>query len=672
MKKLFGLFLGASFALALALPATCQVWEEWVAWYSYPSYYEGDQANAIAVDSDRNVYVTGQSDFNYATIKYDSTGIQQWVQRYYGPTNYAIPTSIALDADGNVIVTGSICVNEMTWEMDYATIQYNSAGFQQWLQVYDGPASDGSDEASSIAVDLARNVYITGASTGNGTGYDYATIKYSAAGAQLWEQRYNGSGNGDDRATSIAVDDSGNVLVTGGSEGNGTYQDYATIKYNSDGILQWVRRYSGTYGDAQQASDLGVDADGNVCVTGWDGWSDWECQFCTVKYNSVGDSLWNQNYGRPGYEYHLTQSLAVDDIGNAYITGTCGIGTNRGYEDYVTIKYNTDGAEQWVAIYDGGGDDEAHSIALDAGRNVYVTGWGTGAWPGGYDYITIKYNSNGQEQWVVPYNGPASNNDMATSIVVDAGNKVYVTGGSYGIGTGFDYATIKYSQSSQVDITLTPLDPPIQIPASGGSFDFDANLTNNQTSPTTFDVWIMVQLPSMAWYGPVLGPVTLTLPGGASLTRLRTQFVPGSAPAGDYYYEGRVGDYPNTILDQDSFPFTKLGLDESDPGQEWSGSGESFENVETLTPHSQSLQVSVCPNPSNPVAILSFQLPTAGPVNVSVYDLSGRRMVTLLNGRRDAGNHRITFDGSLLPSGVYLYRITAGQQAASGKMVLLK
>jgi len=85
-------------------------------------------------------------------------------------------------------------------------------------------------------------VYVTGQSAGSGTSDDYATIKYNASGVQEWVARYNGPGNRDDRAYAIAVDDAGNVYVTGQS-GLGIWADYATIKYNASGVEQWVARY---------------------------------------------------------------------------------------------------------------------------------------------------------------------------------------------------------------------------------------------------------------------------------------------------------------------------------------------------------------------------------------------------------------------------------------------
>ena len=99
-----------------------------------------------------------------------------------------------------------------------------------WVARYDGP-DNYDDEAVAIAVDGSGNVYVTGRSDGSGTAQDYATIKYNSAGQQQWVARYDGPGGNDDVANAIAVDGSGNVYVTGSSYGSGTDRDYATIKY---------------------------------------------------------------------------------------------------------------------------------------------------------------------------------------------------------------------------------------------------------------------------------------------------------------------------------------------------------------------------------------------------------------------------------------------------------
>src|SRR4030095_11199778 len=259
-----------------------------------------------------NVYVTGVSwgsgtNNDYATVKYNSSGIQQWVSRYNGPgNNYDAANSLVLDGAGNVYVTG----DSYGEASDYATIKYNSEGVQQWTSRYNGPG-DSSDYATSLSVDGSGNVYVTGESQGEGTKYDYATVKYNSSGVQKWASRYNGSGNDLDKASSLSVDGSGNVYVTGESQGEGTDYDYATIKYNSSGVQQWAERYNGPAGNNMDcARSIALDASGNVFVTG-DSWgSATNRDYATIKYSQIvgiqpvtnqipGAFVIEQNYPNP-------------------------------------------------------------------------------------------------------------------------------------------------------------------------------------------------------------------------------------------------------------------------------------------------------------------------------------------------------------------------------------
>jgi len=380
-------------SFCLVINVSSQVKEEWVARYNGPGNYL-DYAYGIAIDSSRNVYVTGYSyglgtSRDYATIKYNSLGVEQWVARYNGPGNdWDYAYAMALDSSGNVYVTGESYGSETS--RDYATIKYNSSGVEQWVARYNGPGND-RDRAYAIAVDSSENVYVTGQSTGSGTDFDYATIKYDSSGVEQWVTRYNGPGNGGDGANAIAMDSSGNIYVTGGSYASGTYTDYSTIKYDSSGVEQWVARYNG-----------------------------------------------------PGNDLDEANAIALDSSGNVYVTGiSTGSGT---YYDYATIKYNSSGIEQWVVRYNdlGNSEDQARAIALDSSGNVYVTGFSDGLanW---YDYATIKYNSAGVEQWVTRYNGPGNYMDEVYAIVLDSSGNIYITGGSNSSGTSSDFATIKYS-----------------------------------------------------------------------------------------------------------------------------------------------------------------------------------------------------------------------------------
>lgn len=226
-----------------------------------------------------------------------------------------------------------------------------------------------------------------------------------------------------------------------------------------------------------------------------------------------------------------------------------------------------------------------------------------------------------------------------------------------------------------IAITLTPLNPPIIIPASGGSFDFNIEVTNAGASGASADVWCDVTLPDGSQYGPTLGPVNLLLPAGFMGNRDRTQSVPGVAPAGRYTYHAYVGTYPGTIFDSDSFPFVKSATGLGPSVSDWSNSGEEFEDwlaeAAAITPEEYSLDQNY-PNPFNPTTTIRFTLPEASNVRLVVYDLQGRTVADLVNGARDAGVHEVIWNASDLASGLYVCHLAAGNLTFSGKMMLLK
>src|SRR5436309_1733438 len=143
---------------------------------------------------------------------------------------------------------------------------FADGGIPLWTNIYNGRGND-YGRAQAVAVDSSGNVFVTGYSdSGFGTNLDYATIKYSGAGVPLWTNRYNGPGNGDDSAKAVAVDSAGNVFVTGQSSASGggnNHLDYATIKYSGEGVPLWTNRYNGLGNSDDQATSVAVDTSGN-------------------------------------------------------------------------------------------------------------------------------------------------------------------------------------------------------------------------------------------------------------------------------------------------------------------------------------------------------------------------------------------------------------------------
>jgi uncharacterized delta-60 repeat protein len=432
-----------------ALEARSQVDTAWVRHYDGPAS-GADRPYALQVDADGNVYVTGFSDGtasegDYATIKYSPDGDTLWVRRYDGPGGRSDNAyALAVDASGNVYVTGVSGQGLGGGVYDYTTIKYASNGDTVWVRHYDGPASL-RDEAYALKVDPAGNVYVTGRSSGDGSHWDYATIKYNSDGDTLWVRRYDGLVHGNDSAHELEVDSDGNVYVTGESWGSGGDYEYATIKYDAQGDIAWERRYHGEFSSGPEA--LQVDAIGNVYVTGGsEGWlTDYD--FATIKYNADGDTVWVRRYDGPTSSFDGATALGVDYAGNVYVTGLSE--SDGGDIDYITLKYNAAGETAWVRRYDGpaGGDDGASALHIDPFGNVYVAGSSEGIGTG-YDFATLKYNPDGDLLWECRFDGIASGDDFARDLFVDASGNVYVAGISTGLGTDYDYVVIKYVQAT--------------------------------------------------------------------------------------------------------------------------------------------------------------------------------------------------------------------------------
>jgi len=348
---------------------------------------------------------------------------------------------IAVDSSGNVYVTGYSYSDDTDY--DYVTLKYDENGNQLWVSRYNGPANK-TDYAQAVVIDFEGNVIVSGHSSGKGTSLDATTIKYDGQGRQLWIARYDGPAHRDDYAYAIAADDGGNTYVSGYSFGKGTEHDFLILKYDPNGQLLWVARYNPPRNRDDICETIAIDAEGNVYVTGIDRTSKTSYDFATLKYSSDGQKVWMARFGGPGSNFDAAKAIAVDLDQNVYVAGFSYEGEKQ--YDYVTIKYDSNGNQRWIAKYNGPARrvDEALDLIVDDTGNVYVTGKSCGSGTGS-DCATIKYDKDGHQIWVARYNGPENGADVAHSIALDSDMNVVVAGYSLGEETCRDYIMIKYA-----------------------------------------------------------------------------------------------------------------------------------------------------------------------------------------------------------------------------------
>lgn len=322
-----------------------------------------DNAQAIAVDSNDNIIVTGLADLtssDFLTVKYDSSGNQLWVRTlnewYYstGDKTNDYGRGVATDSDDNIIVVGT----SIRDSYDLMIIKYDPDGNLLWKIAYDGGTnSTRYDQGYAVAVDSNDNIIVTG-QTSWSYNYDVLLLKYDKNGNMLWKKTYDWGGY--DYGRGVAIGSNNSIIITGyyGPAGN---TNYLTMKYDTNGNLKWIKTYDS--GSNDNAYAVATDSSDNIIVAGASWLDTW--RYRTMKYDSNGNLLWNRT-SNIGWAY----SAAVDSSDNIIINGYCNFGTL----DYFTIKYDQHGNVLWNSTYDGGKNDSGFAVATDSNDCVIVTG----------------------------------------------------------------------------------------------------------------------------------------------------------------------------------------------------------------------------------------------------------------------------------------------------------
>lgn len=327
----------------------------------------------------------------------------------------------------------------------------NQVPVLQWERYFDGQTGyNGGDAALLISVDNAGNALVSGYERGDLTNYDLFQMKINLLGDTLWTRKVIPD-NFDNLPISQVLDQNGNLYILAYSLAFPGPNYYILLKYNTSGQLLWNKQFTALQpgNNNVPVSCLAVDAAGNSYFTAstFQSYGD----IAVFKVGPNGDSLWSRYYNGTGNKSDYATAIAISDSGNVYVCGTTWNGVSY---DYVVIKYNNAGTQQWLSLFDDPyhGTDYAYALDVDNAGNVYVTGESYFA-STSTRFATVKYNAAGTQQWVAHYTSD-SLSDKAQVVKVRSAGEIYVAGTSYGGhwsngGTGNDLCVVKYNAAGQ-------------------------------------------------------------------------------------------------------------------------------------------------------------------------------------------------------------------------------
>ena len=516
---------------------------------------------------------------------------QEWLASYTGTGtggNYADKN--ATDKFGNLIVAGRTSSNST----DYLILKYNSSGNLLWSQSYNG-IDNSTDWLSDLILDDSGNVYITGSSKeGAANGYyNWLTIKYSPDGELRWKKNLDWTMHKEDIAYSITLDNDRNILVAGYGwalpEGYQNF-DIVVAKYNNNGEVLWTRSFGSTAYHSDWGYSVVTDDSGCAYVSGYS----YENKIVTIKYDENGNNLWEKEYPRMNGEYVYPLYSKIDMQNNIIVNGYYQV---SGQSNFVTLKYDRNGNLKWDRVFDNpdGESDYSHSIYTDENSNIYIAG-STQITANYYDFLFLKYSPNGDTLLKKTYDNGIGESDIANSLVVDSFENVYLTGSTYSVINNSDFLTIKYNALGDL-IWIKEYSIPNGNISNSICMDYDNNvyISGYSVLSSNFSVAISIKY--------------------SQLTNIDVVYSPEKDKLILYNY----------------------------------------------------------PNPFNQQTSIFYILKETGFVKLVIFDIRGRTITELNNQKQLSGNYKIDLDCKFLNSGIYFCKLIINNKYSDTvKMLLLK
>ncbi|GEM_PF-793678 len=591
-----------------------------------------------------------------------------WSNTYGGPDNES-GNSVCQTDNGGYIAVGR------TWsygagQADFYVVATDENGNELWYETFGGSDFEEPEDIKNVG---GGAFVIVGRTKSFGAGdYDIYVVKMAADGSEIWSNTYGTSGY-DDAYSVVAAPDGSGYLIVGSTNYYGGVKIYL-IKVSPDGDLLWERTIAGSsYNDGYY---IDTTSDGNYIISGdvtRDVNSDYDVYLSKV--DPSGNQIWSVTYDSPsgtaddeGFCVHETSD------GGFIVSGRSGHWYSG---DALLLKTDADGNILWTRQYNfyDYGDECSWSVTeADDGGFILTGEAGTGGW-GSYDLFLIKTNSVGNLLWAWFLGG---NEDEHGACIIPTNDGNYAVVGesnSYGDADG-DLYLLKFSQESieeAVSIDMAPNNPPVVVPP-GGSFTYTGYLTNNTEQIRGVDIWIMLDVPGIGLYGPIMQMNNISLDPYQNLSGAVTQDIPIYAPAGTYKYIAYCGDYNNFIYDSTWFEFTVTNSTQGNSDSWelacWNLNNEIDNPIAQQLPQSNNLRN--YPNPFNAQTSISFDVPTADNISLEIYNIMGQKVATLVNGNIEAGTHTVVWNAGDYSSGIYFYKLTAGNKVFTKRMTLLK
>lgn len=467
MKQFFLLFLFILLRTMLYSQAEPMAFEEWKTTSGTQNFFI---KSVSKTDAYGNIYVGGATvnsvgNYDILLAKYNSSGVQLWIQQYAGAGNGTDFAGGLVVTDTYAILTGAVTTSTASPTTDIITMKYSSAGVFQWASTYDGTGNS-FDATKHVVLDGSGNIYVTGASYNSSGNTDMVTIKYNSSGTQQWVSTYDYSANLDDAATKVVISGS-NLTVTGPVTISANNYKLATLTYaQSTGSLTATNISTATTTSSITAvTDLTGDGANNNYIVGSTFVSGQGYNYYVQKLSAnTLVSAWTYTYNGASNLDDIAKNVVVDASGNVYITGYSTSSTQG--RDIVTIKLNSSGSFQWSQTINGAlnSNDEASDMIIDASANLYITGYMTDGL-NNMDYYTAKYNSSGTKLWEIQTDANHLN-DQSTNIVLDSLNNVIVTGQTESALNTYNFTTVKYVQKD----VITPTDFNGETPSANFMF----------------------------------------------------------------------------------------------------------------------------------------------------------------------------------------------------------